>query len=194
MDATWVATLSGLLGAALGAAAAYLGPLQIERRKERREQTAKQENQATVDLERYIRVRAVVDVWLDLLRRAYEDVLHQRLELGAFEAGCTRHAEELRLRMAELAYINVVTLRTVGLVAELRDASAIVGRIDLLPFDEKRRVVHEIGAAIERCRETRDQWSVGLLEHIGRRGSGTWTVFDDGPDSRLTTRPFPAPE
>jgi hypothetical protein len=169
MDAALVGAVCGFLGAAVGAAVGYFGPLQVERRRQQAERNIRAENQATLDLDRYVRARVVVDVWLDLLRRAHRDAALQRLSLDQFEAEATRDSEELRLRLAELTHLRITSVGTLDLFGMLRTATDRIMRIESLTGDERHRDLLHVQERIEACVDERNAWALSLLDRVSRR-------------------------
>jgi len=172
MDTALLGAICGLVGTALGAAVAYAGPLRAEQRRQRSEQAVRTENRLTVDLDRYVRARAEADIWLDLLRRAYDDMRVGRLNLDQFDADATRHSEELRLRLADLAHLGVMIVGTLDFFDLLRAATFTLKRAALLPpGDEREHQVRQVEGRIEGCVAARNEWAVGLLDCLGDRAA-----------------------
>ncbi len=185
MDAALVGALCGCLGTALGAAIGYFGQLHVERRRQRAERDIRAENQTTLDLDRYVRARVVVDVWLDLLRRAQRDVVLGRLDLEQFEAEATRHSEELRLRLAELAHIRVMRVGTLDLFGQMRGLTDHIVRLESRTGGDGPSEVRRLGERIELCAWERNRWALSVLDQISRRTGLTMTELTQAP-----VRPF----
>ncbi|MFF3458566.1 hypothetical protein ACFYXH_30455 [Streptomyces sp. NPDC002730] len=169
MDAALVGAVCGFMGTAVGAAVGYFGPLQVERRRQQAERNIRAENQTTLDLDRYVRARVVADVWLDLLRRAHLDAVLRRLNLDQFEAEATRHSEELRLRLTELAHLGVTSAGTLDLFGMLRSATHHIMKIESLTGDERHRVILDADELIKGCVAERNAWALSLLDRVSHR-------------------------
>ncbi|MGW1878759.1 hypothetical protein [Streptomyces sp. NPDC001975] len=185
MDAAAAAVIFGLAGTLIGAGATYFGPVHAERRRQNREQSIRAEDQASMHLDRYVRARTTVDVWLDLLRRAYWDIRDQRLDLAGFEAEAIRHSEELRARLADLTHVGVPAtghaefrMSTGDMYSCLRRATNEVRRLGLRPAEAGHSDVLRL--RIDECLSARSDWALEVLDSISQR-SGT-------PLPRMVTR------
>ncbi|MEW1648756.1 hypothetical protein [Streptomyces sp. NPDC091219] len=178
MDSALIGTICGFAGTATGAALGYFGPLRLERRRQESAKEAATENQIALDLDRYVQARVVADLWLDLLRRALEDALMQRLDPAQFDTESTDHSKELRLRTAELTHIGVATVRSGTLFNLLRNATTMIKRFDILPVEEKQQNELDIREIIMRCQLERGQWAELMLEHVRHRTGRDLALID----------------
>ncbi|MFD9688074.1 hypothetical protein ACFWXO_20205 [Kitasatospora sp. NPDC059088] len=178
MDSALIGTICGFAGTMTGAALGYFGPLRLERRRQESVREAATESQIALDLDRYVRARVVADLWLDLLRRALEDSLMQRLDPAQFDTESTDHSKELRLRTAELTHIGIATVRSGTLFNLLRNATAMIKEFDILPIEEKRQNEIGIREIIMRCQLERGQWAELMLEHVRHRTGRDLALID----------------
>jgi DNA repair ATPase RecN len=198
MDAAVVGVVSGLVGALAGAGAAYFGPLQVERRRQRGEQSIRAEEQASMHLDRYVRARTTIDVWTDLLRRAYDDLLHERLDLAAFETEATRHSEQLRSQLADLTHLGIPTTgagviltTTHTMFFTLHRATNEIKYTALRPIEERREQLNIIDHNIRRCLVQRNDWALTVLDNVSRRVKTPLHRMAVGDDFTVDEHRFP---
>ncbi|MFD9067777.1 hypothetical protein ACFVZ3_40420 [Kitasatospora purpeofusca] len=136
------------------------------------------QNQIALDIDRYVRARVVADIWLDLLRRALQDVMAHRLDLARFDTESTEHSKELRLRTAELTHIGIATVRSGALFNLLRNATAMIKEVHALPGEERQQ--HEMGLAgsITMCQVERGRWAELMIDHIRSRTGWNLTMME----------------
>lgn len=176
MDTAVIGVMSGLVGALAGAGAAYFGPLQVERRRQHREQSLRAEEQTSLHLDRYVRARTTIDVWIDLLRRACDDLLHERLDLAAFETEATRHSEQLRSQLADLTHLGipttgagVIVTTTQTIFSTLQRATSTIKHAALDPIGRGNEEVDIVDHEIRSCLELRNDWALTVLDNVSRR-------------------------
>ncbi|MFJ7911397.1 hypothetical protein [Kitasatospora sp. NPDC096204] len=183
MDASLLGVICGFAGTVVGAVVAYFAPLQVERLRSRNNQQERAESQriaqqeraesqTTADISRYTAVRAVVDQWLDLLRRAHGPAVDGRLNLERFDEDAVRYSDELRLRLAELAHLRITDTGTGDLFRGLRQATELIRRLadgqDDSVYDTDRRGDH-CWRWIESCRNSRSDWAMLVLDRLSLR-------------------------
>ncbi|MGP4114230.1 hypothetical protein ACTWP5_25395 [Streptomyces sp. 4N509B] len=172
MDTTVFGVICGLIGTVAGAAVAYFGPLQLERRRERSERAARMEAKINADIGRYVAARAAADQWLDLLRRGHRAVLESRLDLDQFDADVVRHSDELRLRLADLAHIGMSDSRTNPTFSSFRRASDAIRRSAItrnaMSYEDDMETA--VDRHIEACAAERTRWARNVLDKLSREG------------------------
>lgn len=183
MDAATLGAVCGLAGTVAGAAVAYFGPLQLERRRERVDREARLEERIRADIGRYVAARAAADQWLDLLRRGYQAALERRLDLDQFDADVARCSDELRLRLADLTYVGISEPDTNPAFTTFRRAAGDIKRLaadDSAPDGAgspggegapgEPGAGEERGAAalrrVEACAAERTNWARGVLDAL----------------------------
>lgn len=183
MDTALLGVICGLIGTVAGAVVAYFGPLQLERRRAQSEREARTEDNINADIGRYVTARTAADQWLDLLRRSHQAALEKRLDLDRFDAEVVRHSDELRRRLAELAYLGIGESRTNPAFTSFRRAT-----------DEIRRLAAEGGGTgrdddkgstaircLEACAVERTRWAEQVLDKLSLR-----TGLDLSPRGRIS--------
>lgn len=113
---------------------------------------------------------------LRALRRAYDDLLHERIDLAAFETEATRHSEQLRSQLADLTHLGIPTTgagvirtSTHTMFFTLQRATSDIKHAALGPIDERNEQLDIIDHKIRRCLVHRDDWALTVLDNVSRR-------------------------
>jgi hypothetical protein len=174
VDTALLGVVCGLVGTVLGSAVTYFGPLQLERRRERREREARTYDKVNADIGRYAAARAAADQWLDLLRRGCQAALENRLDVDQFDADVVRCSDELRLRLAELTYLDISETRTNPAFVMFRRTAAEIRR--LAAEGDGTRGADGDGDRgstalryVEACAEERTEWARHVLDKLSLR-------------------------
>ncbi|UFR06899.1 hypothetical protein KBP30_39545 [Streptomyces sp. Go40/10] len=170
MDTALLGVVCGAAGTVAGAAVAYFGPLQLERRRERREREVRTEDRAAADIARYVNARTAADQWLDLLRRAYQAALENRLDLARFDDDVVRSSDELRLRLTELAHLGLIESNTNPAFIAFRRTAVEIRRLaadgDRADSDDRGS---EVLRSLEACAAERTDWARCVLRRLSAR-------------------------
>ncbi|MGW3668694.1 hypothetical protein [Streptomyces sp. NPDC005141] len=174
MDNTLTTATFTLIGVLAGSAGTYFAPLQLDKRRQRSEQAVRHESQADVQLGRYVSARTTVDVWIDLLDRAYEDLRHDCFDREAFTADSIRYSDQLRAELADLTFLGVPVrsgIHAVGsadIIHSLAAVSSAVKHIQHARGTSRPRLMEAIRGQIRTCRDERNAWSLRVLDTVAR--------------------------
>ncbi|MER5618519.1 hypothetical protein [Streptomyces sp. NPDC002215] len=169
MDTALLGVLCGAGGTVLGSVLTYLGPLHLERRRERRENTVRGEDRAAYGIACYVNARAAADRWLDLLRRAHQAAREASLDVQQFDKDVADCSDELRLRTAELTSLGMGEPQTNSAFAAFRQATERIKRLAADDGADAEAAGSRALEALEFCVAERTRWAGHILVRLSAR-------------------------
>ncbi|MER5945801.1 hypothetical protein ABT127_07040 [Streptomyces sp. NPDC001904] len=174
MDSTVVTAAFTMIGVLAGVAGTYFAPVMAERRRQRGDQAARDEDRAEAQLARYVAARTTVDVLIDLLDRAHYDLQLSRFDPERFDEKYSELSNQLRAQQAELIHLGVPVragnyqIGSTNVFRTLFKASQLTLYAAVLPGGLEPRRFTVMQEALAQCREQRDIWSLNVLDAIAK--------------------------